>query len=271
MTSRSVLKNFLHTSSIARSMRNERSAGDKTLTKAQQEILRKELKNVIIDVDAENKQEERVEANHSLIKKPNMLEEMDIIRARGIMRYNKKYEPPADIANIVKEVCKSNGIALCEQEWQATKLQDLKAKSKILVDLGTTLGHFVTNSHLHKLKCLSDVVQFYSEPVSNLTKYAQMARDDRLPANIAIREHAPIFHPDDKHGVHGRISAYPEEDDQALVGRNQHNQKKEWFDYEDQSFDYKPVDKGMPWDPEIAKKMDRYVDRKFLKNTVKKI
>ncbi|KAI1727359.1 ribosomal subunit 39S domain-containing protein [Ditylenchus destructor] len=269
MASRSILRSFLHTSSLARarSIRNERSSGAKTLTKAEQEILRSELKNVVIDVDAENKQEESVEADHSL-PKPNKLEETDIRRARGIMRYNKKYEPPADIANIVKEVCKSNGIALCEQEWQATKLQDLNTKSQILMDLGTALEHFVTNSRLHKLKSLADVVQFYSEPVSNLTTYAQMARDDRLPANIAIRENAPKFHPDDTHGVHGRISAHPGEGGQALDVRNP---KKKWFDYEDQSFDCKPVDKGMPWDPEVAKKMDRYVDRKFLKNTVKKI
>lgn len=46
--------------------------------------------------------------------------------------------------------------------------------------------------------------------------------------------------------------------------------KKEWFDFEDMNFDYEPIDKDMPWDPEIARKMDRYTYKKFFTKNIKK-
>lgn len=47
--------------------------------------------------------------------------------------------------------------------------------------------------------------------------------------------------------------------------------KKEWFDYEEQAFDYTPMDKNLPWDPEMIRKMDRYTDKKFYLGGVKVI
>jgi hypothetical protein len=47
--------------------------------------------------------------------------------------------------------------------------------------------------------------------------------------------------------------------------------KQEWFDYEEQTFDHESIDAGTPWDPKIAEKMDRYVDRKFKKDGFYKI
>ncbi|VDK68244.1 unnamed protein product [Anisakis simplex] len=64
------------------------------------------------------------------------------------------------------------------------------------------------------------------------------------------------------------VTAYPGRGGQVLGLRNkrlyrQFQPKEEWFDYEDQSFDYNRVDKDMPWDPEISKRMDRYPTKKY--------
>lgn len=39
--------------------------------------------------------------------------------------------------------------------------------------------------------------------------------------------------------------------------------KKDWFDFEEECFDYTRQDEGMPWDPEIAERMDRYPTKRY--------
>ena len=137
------------------------------------------------------------------------------------------------------------------------------------------------------MKTAGDVFEFYSTPISNTTKYTQMARDDSLPENLAIREHPVRFHPNDIDSLHGGkllissfalfykytfsgITAYPGEGGEVISLRNKrlyrsYKPKKEWYDYDDQAFDYSRPDAGMPFDPTTAQKMDRYVDKKFRK------
>uniref|UniRef100_A0A914R710 39S ribosomal protein L50, mitochondrial n=1 Tax=Parascaris equorum TaxID=6256 RepID=A0A914R710_PAREQ len=94
-----------------------------------------------------------------------------------------------------------------------------------------TLKHTVPNAELHRMKTVEDVIEFYRQPT--------------------------------------RVTAYPGSGGRVLGLRNkrlyrQFQPKKEWFDYEDQSFDYTRPDKDMPWDPEVAKRMDRYPSKKYI-------
>ncbi len=73
----------------------------------------------------------------------------------------------------------------------------------MLNELGAELKHYVPNSRLHKIKSARDLFEFYSEPVNNLTEYAEMARDAEKPENLAVVEHAIRFHPNDKEAPHG--------------------------------------------------------------------
>lgn len=50
---------------------------------------------------------------------------------------------------------------------------------------------------------MSDLIEFYSTPIKNISKYAQLARDEHIPQNIAIREHPARFHPNDTEAHHG--------------------------------------------------------------------
>jgi len=103
-----------------------------------------------------------------------------------------------------------------------------------------------------------------------------MARSDNLPKNIAIRENPFRFHPDDKDQPHQGIPAFPGEGGEVFGLRNkriyrQYRAKKEWFEFEDQSFSYDDVSKGMPWDLETAKTMDTCTDKRFISNRIEKI
>uniref|UniRef100_A0A915ELB6 Large ribosomal subunit protein mL50 n=1 Tax=Ditylenchus dipsaci TaxID=166011 RepID=A0A915ELB6_9BILA len=186
------------------------------------------------------------------------VEQMDSIRARGMsfLRSRNNYKVPPNVETVVKDAAVLAGINISCQDWQSTRMESLESKQEILSQLASLLKH--------------------QEPVSNITKYAEMARDEQIPANIAIREHADRFHPEDKHKVHGGITAFPGDDGIVLGLRNkrlipEYSAKKEWYDFEDQSFDYSPPDKGMPWDPEVARKMDRYVTKKFFVNKVRSV
>ena len=57
---------------------------------------------------------------------------------------------------------------------------------QLLLELGKELKHFVPNSQLHKIKNFGDLLDFYAKPVNSITKYAEMARDERLPKNMAV-------------------------------------------------------------------------------------
>lgn len=52
---------------------------------------------------------------------------------------------------------------------------------------------------------LADVLAFYSTRVKNITRYSEMARNEFLPKNIAVREHPIRFHPNDKDAIHNGI------------------------------------------------------------------
>ncbi|TMS34201.1 hypothetical protein L596_001838 [Steinernema carpocapsae] len=187
---------------------------------------------------------------------------MDSIRARGLLKYRYNYSPPTDVDVMVKAIAKNYDSAG----------NDLAKKSDILRKLGAEFNHYVPNSALHKMKTVNDLLEFYRQEVKNITRYQEMARDQSLPSNLNIREQPSRFHPNDVHSSHKGVTAFPGVGGEVLGLRNkriyrQFNPKKEWFDYEDMSFDYTKVDADMPWDPEVAKRMDSFVDKKYSART----
>ncbi|CAJ0931540.1 unnamed protein product, partial [Mesorhabditis belari] len=237
------------------------------MTKEEKEALRSRLSEVRTDVEKKN---EAAIARTTTFS-DDMLDErldMDSIRARGVMKYRYTYNPPSNVKELVLSVVE-----------KVTKSRDLnqtfpnnKVKFEILSKLLTNLKHSPTNSRLLHIKKASDVVEFYEEPVKNIDAYAQLARTENLPANLHVAEQPVRFHPEDKHAWHGGITAFPGGGGKVFGLRNkrilrQFNPKTEWYDYEEQNFDYSRPEKGMPWDPEISKKMDRYPDRRYSLST----
>lgn len=202
--------------------------------------------------------------------------EMDAIRARGFMKYNYNYDPPHDVSEMIERVAKQHSFQIDGKEWQNLRFSDSDIKGKVLKNLGECTKHYIPNSQLHKINSLADVLAFYSTRVKNITRYSEMARNEFLPKNIAVREHPIRFHPNDKDAIHNGITAFPGEGGEIYGIRNkrlyrQFKPKREWFEYEDQSFDYDDVSKGLPWDMETAKKMDQCTYKRFSKDRVVRI
>lgn len=194
-------------------------------------------------------------------------QEMDTIRARSILPFTYNYNPPENIDKIMKEVIDQLDVSLTSDGQFGT----LSNKTKILKALGAKLQHYVLSAQLQYINDMRTLRDFYVTPVHNTTEYARMARDTSMPPNLAVREQPVRFHPNDTEAVHGGVNALPGEGGKVFGLRNkriyrQFRPKQNWYDYDEQNFDHEPASTGMPWDPAIANKMDRYTDRKFMKN-----
>uniref|UniRef100_A0A0N4UQH7 Large ribosomal subunit protein mL50 n=1 Tax=Dracunculus medinensis TaxID=318479 RepID=A0A0N4UQH7_DRAME len=171
----------------------------------------------------------------------------------SFMKYRYKYYPLRNLDQIIFDVIKN------------------KIPSGLLLDsLGKKLKHTIPNCELHRIKTLANVIDFYRLPVKNLTEYDSMVRGENgdLPKNLYMLENPVRFHPEDKESYHGGITAYPGVGGAVFGIRNQRiyrqfQPKKDWFDYEDQTFNFKRPDANMPWNTEIAEKMDRYPNLKY--------
>uniref|UniRef100_A0A915PWS7 Large ribosomal subunit protein mL50 n=1 Tax=Setaria digitata TaxID=48799 RepID=A0A915PWS7_9BILA len=190
--------------------------------------------------------------------------DMDSIRARGFLKYRYNYEPPDNLENQVKEIISEILIDLSDDIRSIDITKNRRLKFQLLNLLGERLCHVIPNSELHRMKTVGDLIDFYRRPFRNLTHYAQMARDSKetLPKNLHIMEHPFRFHPEDIHAYHGGKGG------EVVSLRNkrlyrQFKPKKDWFDFEEESFDYTLPSKGMPWDPEIAERMDRYPTKRY--------
>uniref|UniRef100_A0A0M3IH20 Large ribosomal subunit protein mL50 n=1 Tax=Ascaris lumbricoides TaxID=6252 RepID=A0A0M3IH20_ASCLU len=245
--------------------------GDQTMSKEQQEKLKGALSKLRTDEPRMVPKKAELSEFDSETALDDSID-MDSIRARGFMKYRYNYEPPKDLEERVRNLITKELTNELDKEEDVMKVdltRSTQLKFKILDLIGKTLKHTVPNAELHRMKRVEDVIEFYRRPTSNLTEYAKMARDETLPKNLHVMEHPVRFHPDDKDAYHGGVTAYPGSGGTVLGLRNkrlyrQFQPKKEWFDYEDQSFDYTRSDKDMPWDPEVAKRMDRYPSKKYI-------
>ncbi|KAK6023410.1 hypothetical protein OSTOST_10804, partial [Ostertagia ostertagi] len=198
-----------------------------------------------------------------------------------VLKYRYNYNPPSGVKDAVISLAKqcllekgedAKDISQCHLKDNDVKITDLwelclfRSSWLSLRSLNIAL---VTNSYrLMHLKSVQDLIDFYEEPVANVTSYTKLSRMQSKPANVYMMEHASRFHPEDIEAWHGGVTAFPGSGGRVLGLRNkrllrQFKPKSDWFDYEDQTFDYSPPEKDMPWDSEIARRMDRYPDKRF--------
>lgn len=196
--------------------------------------------------------------------------DMDSIRARGFLKYRYNYQPPSGVKETVIAVAKDllGNNAESSSDPAQLQLKDNDLKSKIIICLSEKFKHYPTNARLMHIRSVQDLIDFYQEPVSNVPNYTKLARAESKPSNVYMMEQPSRFHPEDIEAWHGGVTAFPGSGGKVLGLRNkrllrQFKPKSDWFDYEDQTFDYTPPEKDMPWDIEIARRMDRYPDKRF--------
>ncbi|CAD6192003.1 unnamed protein product [Caenorhabditis auriculariae] len=202
----------------------------------------------------------------------------DSIRARGFLKHRHNYTPSLDVQEKVENAAKSilSAAKIKTEDVLEYKFEDGKneVKFELLTKLGRLFNHWPGNAKLLHFETVKDVVDFYSTPVQNITSYSQMARSENKPKNVHILEQAVRFNPEDTEMYHGGVTAFPGTGGEVFSLRQkrllrQFRPKKDWFDYEDQTFEYSKVDKDMPWDPEVARQMDRYPDKRYNLQTKK--
>ncbi|KAK5965731.1 Mitochondrial Ribosomal Protein Large [Trichostrongylus colubriformis] len=238
------------------------------LTEQEQEKLKRILPTVRIDQPRSGTQvdAETYDADEIL----DYRIDADSIRARGFLKYRYNYEPPSGVKDTVLSVAKDHVLKKGEEvsNLPQCRLEDNDVKMKVILSLAERFKHCPTNSRLMHLKTVQDLIDFYEEPVANVTNYTKLSRMESKPTNVYMMEQASRFHPEDIEAWHGGVTAFPGTGGTVFGLRNkrllrQFKPKAEWFDYEDQTFDYTPPEKDMPWDNEIARRMDRYPDKRF--------
>jgi len=190
-----------------------------------------------------------------------------IVYVLALLKVTRPYSPPSDLISQIEHIVNDN---LAAEEvvvdWMQLKLNNPGLKFKLLKLLEERLGHGVPNSRLHQMLAVADVDDYYLIPVGNTTSYTQLARDATKPQNLHIIEHAIRFHPDDKEAYHCGVTAFPGVGGKVVTQRNKRlrrefNPKQQWFDYANEHFDYTKTPEDAPWDPKIAKRMDRMQTR----------
>jgi hypothetical protein len=134
----------------------------------------------------------------------------DSLLARGFARELKQYDPPKDVEFLVKNAYESASGEKSPVDLLAIPLTDHLFKFKFLSLCASRLNHEVTNSDLHSLKTVGDVVNYYMTPVRGINSYDKLARDqDNLPSNLFVLPEPKIFDPNDTTAFHKGIDAFP--------------------------------------------------------------
>ncbi|CAI4233394.1 unnamed protein product [Auanema sp. JU1783] len=238
-----------------------------SLSPSQQKELRSALENVRTDAPRKGIKSEETGFDADLLVDGHI--DIDSIRARGQMKYMYNYKPPSNVKETILNISKK--VLSVEKTGNVLEFRlsdDVEAKAKLIVRAGEHFNHFPTNSALLRIKNVEDLIEFYNTPVENINSYAKLARKEGKPLNVHVIEQPVRYNPNDTDSWHGGITAFPGTGGQVISLRNkrllrQFKPKEDWFDYEDQTFDYKRPDEDMPWDAEITKKMDRYPDRRY--------
>ncbi|KAK2512947.1 large ribosomal subunit protein mL50 [Columba livia] len=98
---------------------------------------------------------------------------------------SRKYHPPEDIQSYLESHVKEVFGPSLPGNWQQTPLKENKLKYRLLAQLAAELGHAVPNSQLHLMCTAEDVLNFYSTPVKDASKFDELCASE-LPPNLKI-------------------------------------------------------------------------------------
>ncbi|XP_007948508.1 39S ribosomal protein L50, mitochondrial [Orycteropus afer afer] len=98
---------------------------------------------------------------------------------------SRTYIPPDDLQSRLESHVKQVFGSSVPRNWQATSLEDGHLKFSLLAHLADDLGHAVPNSRLYQMRRVSDVLDFYSVPVQDRSKFDELIASD-LPPNLKI-------------------------------------------------------------------------------------
>ncbi|NXY85806.1 RM50 protein, partial [Alcedo cyanopectus] len=98
---------------------------------------------------------------------------------------SRSYTPPEDIQSFLESHIKEVFGPSLPDNWQQIPLKENRLKFRLLAQLAAELGHAVPNSQLHLMCSAEDVLNFYSTPVKDVSKFDELCAAD-LPPNLKI-------------------------------------------------------------------------------------
>lgn len=123
-----------------------------------------------------------------------------------LFRFNrsyKPYSPPDNVSDTVQKLCEQLELS------PDAKLNDLSLKFELLKSCqGAFNDHLVPNSLLHEIRCVQDVIEFYSTPVDTTLPMDRISSIPDLPQNLYIQQDYVRFTPE-TNGIFNGVSAFP--------------------------------------------------------------
>ncbi|NXA41387.1 RM50 protein, partial [Eudromia elegans] len=98
---------------------------------------------------------------------------------------SRNYVPPANLQSNLEILVKEIFGPSVPENWQQTSLKEIRLKFLLLDQLASELGHTVPNSQLHLMCSAEDVLNFYSTPVKDESKFDELCAAE-LPPNLKI-------------------------------------------------------------------------------------
>ncbi|NXK79187.1 RM50 protein, partial [Amazona guildingii] len=98
---------------------------------------------------------------------------------------SRSYDPPEDIQSYLESRVREIFGPSLPDNWQQTSLEDNRLKYHLLAQLAAELGHAVPNSQLYLMRSAEDVLNFYSTPVKDASKFDELCAAE-LPPNLKI-------------------------------------------------------------------------------------
>ena len=120
------------------------------------------------------------------------------ISQRGSVREQEAYEPRKDYEQVIKSIA-SRVLSASQESWKNVTFPNQVLKFRFLQQCAIELQHEVSNADLHEMKCVNDVVEFYSRPVEGATPYHRLLKcqeKGELPPNLMMLGDPEPFDPE---------------------------------------------------------------------------
>ncbi|KAK5641735.1 hypothetical protein RI129_010282 [Pyrocoelia pectoralis] len=125
------------------------------------------------------------------------------LAAKGFLRPQKEYIPPADVKTKLNNIFNS----ILGTKDEETRLDDLTVRFQVFDACYKELQHGIPNSLLYTIETIGDVQNFYTTPISTITPYDNLKNID-LPPNLHVQFEYHRFHPETDTKF-GGITAFP--------------------------------------------------------------
>ncbi|XP_050025036.1 uncharacterized protein mRpL50 [Dermacentor andersoni] len=149
------------------------------------------------------------EDENGLPSKAMARSELNSLSDRGFCKTMKPYKPVDDVEDKVKAIYEDVLGQKADSAWLQAPITEPLLKFRLLTKCISEFDHDIPSSELLNVKCVDDIVEYFSTPVEGLSPYESLVqRKDQLPENLHVIPNYVRFHPETD-TFFGGVNAYP--------------------------------------------------------------